>query len=149
MRRGALIPRRVGDLRESRRPLEGRGLEAELAVGRLAAALAALFDRLLLLQLQHGDDLALVDVAAGDAGSEVAVVVRLSQHRSGTSRTLHSCLNRHWLDAFRAAATCEFLHILTMLDPPCQPDLGLVDRFRAVTLRNLRLFYSFGAIVRT
>jgi len=51
------------------------GLEAELAVGRLAAALAALFDGLLTLKLEDRNDAALVDVPARQAARIDAVGV--------------------------------------------------------------------------
>ena len=63
-------------------------LEAELAVGGLAAALAALFNGLFTFEFEDGDDVALVDVAAGEATAVDAVRIRLGQHHSAAARAL-------------------------------------------------------------
>lgn len=61
----------------------GRGrLEAELAVRRLSAALAAFLDSLLALELEDRDDVALVDIPARQATRIHAVRIRFDQHHA-------------------------------------------------------------------
>lgn len=62
-----------------------RGLEAEFAVGGLAASLAAFFYLLLALEFEDGDDAALVNVAAGEAAGVDAVGVGLDEHRAAAA----------------------------------------------------------------
>lgn len=60
----------------------GRGLQAELAVRRLSAALPAFLDCLLTLELEDRNDVVLVDVPAREATGVHAVRVRFDQHQS-------------------------------------------------------------------
>jgi len=60
----------------------GSGLEAELAVRWLAAALTTLFDGLLALELEDRNDVALVDVPARQTTRVNAVSVRFDEHHA-------------------------------------------------------------------
>src|SRR4051812_3285748 len=64
------------------------GLEAELAVRGLAAALFAGGQALLLEDLVRVSDLRLVDKATSDAGTEFPVPVILDNHEATATRTL-------------------------------------------------------------
>ena len=95
---------RVGETAEMRvgcadRRVSDQGLKAELAVRWLSAALSALFDGLLALELEDGNDVALEDVTAREAARVDAVGVRLNEHHPGTTWALRWRRHRHLADS--------------------------------------------------
>ncbi|RLT43786.1 MAG: hypothetical protein DWI58_03050 [Chloroflexi bacterium] len=64
------------------------GLEAELAVGRLAAALLAGGQALLLLDVLRVSTLRLVDVTTGDTSAELPVPIVFNNHEAAAARAL-------------------------------------------------------------